>query len=120
MLQRCHELSEMVLSDSGYATVAYDVYNKACTHDAAESLASTEHIGFPVMIKASEGEGKKCTPTVDLAKKFTQAYKTIVGEAPGSPAFVMTLAGAARHLEVQRRHQKILKEAPVMIALWYG
>ncbi|KAH9937955.1 hypothetical protein B0H21DRAFT_894111 [Amylocystis lapponica] len=80
MLQRCHELSEMVLSDSGYATVAYDVYDKACTHDTAEGLASAEHIGFPVMIKASEGE---------------------VGEAPGSPAFVMTLAGAARHLEVQ-------------------
>jgi len=60
----------------------------------------------------------------------------LTAEVPGSPVFVMKLAGTARHLEVQvladqygqaislfgrdcsvqRRHQKIIEEAPVTIA----
>ena len=60
----------------------------------------------------------------------------MVSRATGSPIFIMKLAGQARHLEVQlladqygnaislfgrdcsvqRRHQKIIEEAPVTIA----
>ncbi|CAG8814501.1 27101_t:CDS:1, partial [Dentiscutata erythropus] len=65
-----------------------------------------------------------------------QAFAQVKGEVPGSPIFIMKLAGNARHLEVQviadqygnaislfgrdcsvqRRHQKIIEEAPVTIA----
>lgn len=70
------------------------------------------------------------------AEDFKQLYNAVLGEVPGSPVFVMKLAGKARHLEVQlmadqygnaisifgrdcsvqRRHQKIIEEAPVTIA----
>ena len=36
-------------------TVPEDVYDKGCIHSMAEGLAAAIKIGFPVMIKASEG-----------------------------------------------------------------
>jgi acetyl-CoA carboxylase/biotin carboxylase 1 len=67
---------------------------------------------------------------------YKKACVTDLGEVPGSPIFIMKLAGAARHLEVQvvaeqngnaislfgrdcsvqRHYQKIIEEAPVTIA----
>jgi acetyl-CoA carboxylase/biotin carboxylase 1 len=88
------------------------------------------------MIKASEGSGGKGIRKVESPEAFTLAFYAVAGEVPGSPIFIMKLAGAARHLEVQlladqygnaisifgrdcsvqRRHQKIIEEAPVTIA----
>lgn len=129
-------LSDTVLSESGYVTVADEVYQQACTTDVEGGLKSAEEIGFPVMIKASEGGGGKGIRKVERPEDFKQAFNAVLGEVPGSPVFIMKLAGAARHLEVQvvadqygnaislfgrdcsvqRRHQKIIEEAPVTIA----
>lgn len=63
-------------------------------------------------------------------------FRQVQGEVPGSPIFVMKLAPLSRHLEVQvladeynaaialmgrdcsvqRRHQKIIEEGPVLAA----
>ena len=63
---------------------------------------------------------------------MASSYNQVVNEVPGSPIFIMKLASNARHLEVQllgdmwgnvialfsrdcsmqRRHQKLLEEAP--------
>lgn len=63
-------------------------------------------------------------------------FRQVQSEVPGSPIFIMKLAKCARHLEVQlladqygnaislfgrdcsiqRRHQKIIEEAPCIIA----
>ncbi|KAG0640532.1 acetyl-CoA carboxylase [Tuber brumale] len=99
---------EVQIDSEGLVTVAGDVYAKGCTPSAEDALQKALEIGFPVMIKTSEGGGGK----------------------------VMKLAGNARHLEVQlladeyrnnislscrdcsvqRRHQKIIDEAPVTVA----
>ena len=129
-------ITETAKSDAGYLTVPDDVYQRACVHSATEGLQVAERIGFPVMIKASEGGGGKGIRMCASADMFRQLYDAAVGEVPGSPIFVMKLAKAARHLEVQlladqygqvislfgrdcsvqRRHQKIIEEAPITIA----
>ncbi|GAA5834604.1 hypothetical protein JCM3766R1_003613 [Sporobolomyces carnicolor] len=129
-------VDETILSDEGYVTVADDVYQKACVHSAEDGLLKTRKIGYPVMIKASEGGGGKGIRKVEKEEDFKQAFGAVLAEVPGSPVFIMKLAGAARHLEVQvvadqygnaislfgrdcsvqRRHQKIIEEAPVTIA----
>lgn len=120
----------------GIVTVDPHIYEKGCTHNAKEGLAAARKIGFPVMVKASEGGGGKGIRKVDNEDRFNELYNAAASEVPGSPIFIMKLAGNARHLEVQlladeygnnislfgrdcsvqRRHQKIIEEAPVTIA----
>lgn len=129
-------ISDTMLSEQGFVTVPDPAYDNACVHNWEEGLACAEKIGFPVMIKASEGGGGKGIRKVEESDKFKNAFQAVVGEVPGSPIFIMKLAGSARHLEVQliadqygnaislfgrdcsvqRRHQKIIEEAPVTIA----
>ncbi|KAG8834254.1 acetyl-coenzyme-A carboxylase, partial [Serendipita sp. 399] len=129
-------VSETQVSEDGLVTVADDVYKKACVTTVEEGLEKAEVIGYPIMIKASEGGGGKGIRKVESPDTFKNAFNAVSGEVPGSPIFVMKLAGSARHLEVQlladqygnaislfgrdcsvqRRHQKIIEEAPVTIA----
>ncbi|KAI7003742.1 Acetyl-CoA, partial [Hortaea werneckii] len=124
------------VDEHNIVTVADDVYDKGCVHTMEEGLEAAKKIGFPVMVKASEGGGGKGIRKVDDEESFPQLYKAAASEIPGSPIFIMKLAGSARHLEVQlladqygnnisifgrdcsvqRRHQKIIEEAPVTIA----
>ncbi|EGY22236.1 hypothetical protein VD0002_g8026 [Verticillium dahliae] len=120
----------------GIVTVADDVYAQGCVTSWQEGLEKAKAIGFPVMVKASEGGGGKGIRKVVSEDGFEELYKAAASEIPGSPIFIMKLAGNARHLEVQlladqygnnislfgrdcsvqRRHQKIIEEAPVTIA----
>ncbi|RMZ80866.1 hypothetical protein DV737_g2773, partial [Chaetothyriales sp. CBS 132003] len=129
-------LSGVEIDDNGIVTVTDEVYDQGCVHSAEEGLAAAKKIGFPVMVKASEGGGGKGIRKVDNEAEFKTLYNAAASEIPGSPIFVMKLAGNARHLEVQlladqygnnislfgrdcsvqRRHQKIIEEAPVTIA----
>ncbi|EDR14651.1 ACC1, acetyl-CoA carboxylase, cytosolic [Laccaria bicolor S238N-H82] len=129
-------ITDTVLSESGYVTVPDKAYADACVSSVEEGMERAEEIGYPVMIKASEGGGGKGIRKVDHPDGFKNAYHAASGEIPGSPIFIMKLAGQARHLEVQlladqygnaislfgrdcsvqRRHQKIIEEAPVTIA----
>ncbi|KAE8634241.1 hypothetical protein XENTR_v10002237 [Xenopus tropicalis] len=113
-----------------------EVYEKGCVKDADEGLEAAERIGYPVMIKASEGGGGKGIRMAERAEDFPSLFRQVQTEAPGSPIFVMKLAQHARHLEVQiladqyghavslfgrdcsiqRRHQKIIEEAPATVA----
>lgn len=129
-------LTETAINEHGFLEVPEHIYNQACVKTTAEGLEMAEKIGFPVMIKASEGGGGKGIRLVQEGSAFEQMFSAVLGEVPGSPVFVMKLAPAARHLEVQlladqygnaislfgrdcsvqRRHQKIIEEAPVTIA----
>ncbi|KAI4256115.1 MAG: hypothetical protein LQ352_002222 [Teloschistes flavicans] len=124
------------VDEDGIVTVNPDIYDKGCTHTVEEGLEKARQIGFPVMVKASEGGGGKGIRKVESEENFRQLYNAAASEIPGSPIFIMKLAGNARHLEVQlladeygnnislfgrdcsvqRRHQKIIEEAPVTIA----
>ncbi|KAL2091869.1 hypothetical protein ACEWY4_011667 [Coilia grayii] len=117
-------------------SVPPDLYAQGCVRDVDEGLASAEKIGYPVVIKASEGGGGKGIRKVECAEDFPSFFRQVQAEVPGSPIFIMQLAQHARHLEVQiladqygnaismfgrdcsiqRRHQKIIEEAPATIA----
>ncbi|KAH7335147.1 acetyl CoA carboxylase [Rhizoctonia solani] len=128
-------ITDTKVNASGFVEVPDEAYKAACVTSVEEGLDRAEKIGWPVMIKASEGGGGKGIRKVDSATTFKNAYNAVAGEVPGSPIFIMKLAGSARHLEVQvladqygnaislfgrdcsvqRRHQKIIEEAPVSI-----
>nr|XP_060613004.1 acetyl-CoA carboxylase 1 isoform X3 [Anolis sagrei ordinatus] len=116
--------------------VPQELYEKGCMKDVDDGLRAAEEIGYPVMIKASEGGGGKGIRKVNNADDFPNLFRQVQAEVPGSPIFVMRLAKQSRHLEVQiladqygnaislfgrdcsvqRRHQKIIEEAPASIA----
>uniref|UniRef100_A0A672PNW9 acetyl-CoA carboxylase n=1 Tax=Sinocyclocheilus grahami TaxID=75366 RepID=A0A672PNW9_SINGR len=116
-------------------SVPPELYVQGCVKDVDEGLASAEKIGYPVVIKASEGGGGKGIRKVDSSEDFPSFFRQVQAEVPGSPIFIMQLAEHARHLEVQiladqygnaismfgrdcsiqRRHQKIIEEAPATI-----
>jgi len=112
------------------------VYDRANVKTAEEAVAAAAGVGYPLMIKASEGGGGKGIRKVVDPADLTVAFRQVAAEVPGSPIFLMRLAAGARHLEVQvladaygdaialygrdcsvqRRHQKIMEEGPVTAA----
>ena len=113
-----------------------ELYKKACVTSVKEAIEACERIGYPCMIKASEGGGGKGIRKVENKDEVKIAYEQVCGELVGSPVFIMRLASNCRHLEVQllgdaygnaiaiagrdcsiqRRHQKIIEEGPVLAA----
>lgn len=113
-----------------------DAYEQANIHSASEALEAAKKVGFPIMIKASEGGGGKGIRKIERAEDVQTGYRQVCGEVPGSPIFIMKLSTQSRHLEVQlladeygdaialngrdcsvqRRHQKIIEEGPPVAA----
>ncbi len=90
------------ISQSATSHVIPDtVYREACVETAHQALDAANRIGYPVMIKASEGGGGKGIRKVDHKAQLVQCFEQVQQEAPGSPIFIMKLMGRARHLEVQ-------------------
>ena len=102
----------------------------------ARLLAEAEKMGFPVMIKATAGGGGRGMRLVQSAKEFPDLLRSAQSEAQnafGDPEVILERAimeprhieiqifadrhGNAIHLgerdcSVQRRHQKVIEEAP--------
>ncbi|XP_053938278.1 acetyl-CoA carboxylase 2 isoform X1 [Cuculus canorus] len=117
-------------------SIPLETYAQGSVKDVEEGLEVAKRIGYPLMIKAAEGGGGKGIRKVEAAEEFGACFRQVQAEAPGSPIFLMKLAQHARHLEVQvladeygnaislfgrdcsiqRRHQKIIEEAPTTIA----
>jgi acetyl-CoA carboxylase / biotin carboxylase 1 len=111
-------------------------FEDATIKNAADAEKAAQVIGFPIMIKASEGGGGKGIRRVDQLEDVANAFRQVCGEVPGSPIFIMKLSSNSRHLEVQlladeygnavalngrdcsvqRRHQKIIEEGPPVAA----
>ena len=98
--------------------------------------AQAAEIGYPVLIKASAGGGGKGMRRVDRAEDFAAALESAQREAAGAfgddRMLIETFVEAPRHIEIQvfadrhgnavhlferdcsiqRRHQKVVEEAP--------
>jgi len=125
------------------AVKAYDIpmvpgLDKAITDvKAAKKFAAK--IGYPILIKASAGGGGKGMRIVEEAKSFTSQMDRAVSEAESSfgdgSVFLEKYVASPRHIEIQiladnhgnvihlferecsiqRRHQKVVEEAPSAI-----
>jgi acetyl-CoA carboxylase biotin carboxylase subunit len=104
--------------------------------DAAEAEAIARHIGLPVMVKASAGGGGKGIRIVKEAAELATAVRQAQAEAEAAfgngAVYVEKYIGSPRHIEIQvladgkghgihlgerdcsiqRRHQKLIEEAP--------
>jgi acetyl-CoA carboxylase biotin carboxylase subunit len=104
--------------------------------DLAEAIAVADSIGFPVMLKAAAGGGGKGMRAVfsadALAEAFTSASSEAMNSFGSSEVYLEKLIERPRHIEiqlladahgncvylgerecsVQRRHQKVIEEAP--------
>ena len=116
--------------------VSDEQYKQACVDTLDKAVDEAERIGYPLMIKAANGGGGKGIRKCDSKEDFATLYRQVKSEVSGSSVFLMEFADAARHLEVQllcdqlgnaislygrdcsiqRRHQKIIEEAPQTIA----
>ena len=104
--------------------------------DVAEALSVAGQIGYPVMLKAAAGGGGKGMRAVmaeaDLAAAFTAASSEALRSFGSGEVYLEKLIERPRHIEiqlmadehghclylgerecsVQRRHQKVIEEAP--------
>ena len=104
--------------------------------DAEAAVKVAEEIGFPVMIKASAGGGGKGMRVAWNAEEAREGFRSAVNEAKSSfgddRVFIEKFVEEPRHIEIQvladghgntlhlgerecsiqRRHQKVIEEAP--------
>ncbi|EKX44597.1 hypothetical protein GUITHDRAFT_72035 [Guillardia theta CCMP2712] len=120
----------------GESDVPAEIYDRACVHNVEEALEMGEKVGYPLMVKASEGGGGKGIRKVTSREEIKDAFLQVQAEVVGSPIFLMRLFSGGRHIEVQvladqhgevitlhgrdcsiqRRHQKIIEEGPPVAA----
>jgi acetyl-CoA carboxylase biotin carboxylase subunit len=108
------------------------------TEDVQELIQAAEKIGFPVMVKAAAGGGGKGMRRVEQPADLDRALERATSEAQAAfgngALYLEKCIEAARHVEVQilsdqhqnyihllerecsiqRRHQKIIEEAPAL------
>lgn len=61
----------------GIITVSDDLYRRGCVTTVEEAIKAADTIGYPVMIKASEGGGGKGIRKVDKAEDFHTVYRQV-------------------------------------------
>ncbi|TDU40280.1 propionyl-CoA carboxylase alpha chain [Gelidibacter sediminis] len=104
--------------------------------DVDKAQAIAKKIGFPILIKASAGGGGKGMRVVEKASELDSQMKRAISEATSAfgdgSVFIEKYVGSPRHIEIQvmadtygntihlferecsiqRRHQKVIEEAP--------
>lgn len=109
---------------------------KGAVTDIEEAKRESAKIGFPILIKAAAGGGGKGMRVVENAEEFEEQMERAVSEAVAAfgdgAVFIERFVGSPRHIEIQvladqhgnivhlferecsiqRRHQKVVEEAP--------
>ncbi|MGA2602321.1 MAG: acetyl-CoA carboxylase biotin carboxylase subunit [Bryobacteraceae bacterium] len=110
--------------------------SKGVLHSAEEAMAAAGQIGYPIMLKASAGGGGRGMRIIrgdnDLPSMFVQAQNEAQAAFANPDMYIEKLIEAPRHIEfqvladqhgsveilgerecsIQRRHQKLIEEAP--------
>jgi len=117
-------------------SIPEEPFKRACLQSCEEARQCAARIGYPVVLKASEGGGGKGIRKCANDEELKTGWEQVTTEVAGSPVFMMQLCTGARHLEVQlvgdehgqvvaligrdcstqRRFQKIFEEGPPTVA----
>ena len=62
---------------SGVITIPDETYKQGCVHTIEAALTSANKIGYPVMIKASEGGGGKGIRRANDADNFATLFRQV-------------------------------------------
>ncbi|CAD2111750.1 biotin carboxylase subunit of acetyl CoA carboxylase, putative [Plasmodium vinckei] len=123
------------INDFENNSINQDIYDKSTVHSLEECISECKRIGYPVMIKASQGGGGKGIRKVENENEIKKYYEQVQNELPNSPIFLMKVCSNVRHIEIQvvgdmygnvcslsgrdcttqRRFQKIFEEGPPSI-----
>jgi acetyl-CoA carboxylase/biotin carboxylase 1 len=57
--------------------ISSELYKKGCVSNPEEGLLAAQKIGFPVMIKASEGGGGKGIRKVEAPEEFASSFRQV-------------------------------------------
>jgi propionyl-CoA carboxylase alpha chain len=125
--------AKKIAQQAGVSTVPGDLDTAA---DAETAIAAAREIGYPVMIKAAAGGGGKGMRVAASDAELREGFRLAASEAQSAfgdgRVFIEKYIAAPRHIEiqiiadahgnaihlgerecsVQRRHQKVLEEAP--------
>ena len=96
---------QAVLTEEG--TIPQDTFEAACVTTAEEALAAAERVGYPVMLKASEGGGGKGIRMCKNAEELSAAFPQVENEQPGTCAASFFIAPRRRgvaSMAWRRRH----------------
>ncbi len=109
---------------------------ESALEDATEAITIADSIGYPILIKASAGGGGKGMRVVESAADVEEQMKRAISEAKSAfgdgSVFIEKYITSPRHIEIQiladrhgnvlhlferecsiqRRHQKVVEEAP--------
>lgn len=126
-------LAKQTMAEAGVPTVPG---SEGVVDSLPEAKEIAEEVGYPVMVKASAGGGGRGMRMVFEPENFAQAYNSARSEADtafGNPAvYIEKVVEEPRHVEIQllgdgqggvmhfgerecsiqRRHQKLVEEAP--------
>lgn len=122
------------------AVKAYDIPlvpgSDGAISDVDEAIKIAKSIGFPILVKASAGGGGKGMRIVEKESELNEGMDRAISEAKSAfgdgAVFIEKFVGSPRHIEiqiladthgncvylferecsVQRRHQKVIEEAP--------
>ena len=118
------------------ARVPVTAWSGGALADEQEALEHAKRIGFPVVLKATAGGGGRGIRIVEREEDLAEAFRSAQAEAAAAfgngALFVEDMVQGGRHIEVQvaadehghavafgcrdcsvqRRHQKVLEEAP--------
>ena len=124
-----------LMQDVGVPVIPGKSFDSSDNSSLEQALSFVDQIGYPIILKCANGGGGKAMRSVKSAELFSRAWEQVVSESKrffsSSTILVETFIERGRHIEVQvmgdgkdvihlyerecsvqRRHQKIIEEAP--------
>ena len=89
-LQRCPQFrgAEKASPAASTTKLPKDIFDSACVFTVDEVEQRAKDIGYPVMIKASEGGGGKGIRMAKDVEELRTNFLQVQNEVPGSPIFL--------------------------------